>query len=110
MPTYKRTLFLECLKGLVLASAPIHRSAQSGTVVHVTEARLQKGEVADVANFEVFIVEVEINLRVGCRAAKRPIGLFGASSTTRLGSGHAGVHGRVHGARWRAGFHALHRS
>jgi hypothetical protein len=38
-PLTKRTLFLECLKGLVLAGAPIYRIAQSGTVAHVTEAR-----------------------------------------------------------------------
>jgi hypothetical protein len=70
-PLTKRTLFLECLKGLVLAGAAIYRSAKSSTVTHVIGARLQKEEVADLANFEVLFVAVEINLMVGCRAAKR---------------------------------------
>jgi len=61
-PLTKRTLFLEYLKGLVLASAAIYRSAKFSTVAHVIVAPIRKGEVADPANFEAFIVAVEINL------------------------------------------------
>jgi hypothetical protein len=67
---HKAYIIFKMLKRLGFGQRSDHRSAQPGTVVHAIAAHLQKGKVADLANFEVFLGAVESALEFGCKAAK----------------------------------------